>query len=115
MPWQDYSKSREWYASEIFGEGQYWYNCVRWNEDIFKKKNDWSGTDVCNAYSDTDRINCALCNPNTLRIFINIDYEYYDSAGEYIEAIGVYCGSVRNADRDATTHAYTYMDPTTVT
>ena len=114
MPWQDYSLSREWYGDNMFATGQYYYNCVRWNEDIYKKKYNW-GRDVCNAYGDTDRINCALCNPNALRIFINIDWEYDATSGSDIEAIGVYCGSVRNADRDATTHAYTYMDPTTVT
>ena len=60
MPWQDYAKSREWYGDALFGDGQHFYNCVRWNEEIYKMKYDW-GREVCNAYGDTDRINCALC------------------------------------------------------
>ena len=77
-------------------------------------KYNW-GRDVCNAYNDEARINCALCSPNLLRIVYNINYEYDATSGTYIEAIGIYCGSVRNAERDGTTHAYTYMNPATVT
>ena len=49
--------------------------CVRFNEDILRMKRDW-GRDPCNAYNDINRINCALCSPNLLRIFYNIDNEY---------------------------------------
>ena len=61
------------------------------------------------------RINCALCNTNTLRIFYNIDWEYSETAYYWINVVGVYCGSVRSEARDATTNAYTFMDPATVT
>ena len=77
-------------------------------------KRDWN-RDPCNAYNDINRINCALCSPNLLRIFYNIDNEYDATSGSYISLVAVFCGSVRSPTRDPTTHAYTYMNPATVT
>ena len=77
-------------------------------------KRDWN-RDPCNAYNDINKINCALCSPNLLRIFYNIDNEYDATSGSYINYVAVLCGSVRSPNRDPTTHAYTYMNPATVT
>ena len=62
--------------------------------------------DPCVAYHDPDkRRNCAICKGNLLRIFAKL------TATDSV----VFCGSVRGSTREASTGAYTYMDPGTAT
>ena len=44
-----------------------------------------------------------------------LNVTYYDSSGGMVEMNKVVCGSVREPDRDSTTHAYSFMNPDTVT
>ena len=82
------------------------------NEDVYFRHRQM-GKDPCNGYYDLERNNCAICLQNELRIMLNVTY--YDSSGWMVEMNKVVCGSVREPDRDSTTHAYSFMNPDTVT
>ena len=89
-------------------------NCL-WHEENPEERDLWP-TDPndehrwpCLGYHDPDtEHNCAMCKPGLARIFVE-----YDHNG--VKNQWVICGSVRTKERDASTGAYSYLDPDTVT
>ena len=49
--------------------------CVTFNEDPYQRRKDWTNYDPCLAYNDIDKLNCAMCRMNSLRIFVTADVE----------------------------------------
>ena len=71
----------------------------------------YNDLDPCVVYEDPGTwLNCRVCKLNSIRILVVVDDR--TKVGGALKAI--VCGSVRTPERDPHTHAYTFMDPETV-